>query len=185
MPTLESDSSCGVRSRPIGIFFSGIGGTTASMQDWRPYGIYVVEDSPVLLPRLLDVFNSIPGALVVGHSGRADTALAEIGERKPNAVILDLKLETGSGYDVLLGIVHLQLVPTAIVLTNYTTALYRTEATRLGAAYFFDKSSEIPQAVRVVIELIQKYQETYSEDSNDSGSKREGDDYGRNGRRSR
>jgi DNA-binding NtrC family response regulator len=86
-----------------------------------------------------------------------------------------------SGYDVLLGIARLQVAPTAIVLTNYTMPLYQTEAARLGAAYFFDKSSEIPQVVRVVMELIQKRQKTYSEDSNDSNSKCEGDDYGRNG----
>jgi DNA-binding NarL/FixJ family response regulator len=127
------------------------------------YGIYLVEDSPVLLPRLVELFNTIPGALVVGYSGRADVALAEIAERKPNAIILDLNLEAGSGYDVLLGIARLQGVPTAIVLTNYTMPLYRTESARLGAAYFFDKSTEIPQVVRVVVELIQKYQKTYSE----------------------
>ena len=146
------------------------------------YRIYIVEDSPVLLPRLLDLFSNIPGTLVVGYSGRTDVALAEIAERRPNAIIHDLKLEIGSGYDVLQGIARLDITPTAIVLTNYTMPLYRTEALRLGAAYFFDKSSEISEAVRIVIELIQNHStRILSEYSNGNSPKREGDDYGSDG----
>ena len=40
--------------------------------------------------------------------------------------------------------------PVRIVLTNYTLASYRTAAKRMGADYFFDKSNEIPEMLRVI-----------------------------------
>lgn len=125
------------------------------------YGIYVVEDSRVLLPRLVELCSSITGALVVGYTGRADVAIAQIVERKPNAITLDIKLGIGTGFDVLLGMSRLDAAPTAVVLTNYTNRLYRTQAARLGAAYFFDKSCEIPKMVRVLRELIEKHQKKH------------------------
>ena len=51
-----------------------------------PYRIYVVEDSPILLRLLLEMLDGIPRALVVGYSGRAPEAIAEIIHTAPDAV---------------------------------------------------------------------------------------------------
>lgn len=145
------------------------------------FRVYVVEDSRVLLPRLIDLLANLPGASIVGHSGRAEIAVAEIAARRPAAIILDLKLENGTGYDVLREIARLNVAAIPIVLTNYTTPLYRSEAARLGAAYFFDKSSEIPQMVRAVEALIERHRKQLLEEANGTDSGRKRDDYGSNG----
>ena len=132
----------------------------ATQMDAAPaaYRIYIVEDSEALSSRVIDLLADIAGASVIGCSGRAEIAVAEIAQQKPDAIILDLKLETGTGYEVLLGLARLHVAPIAIVLTNYTTPLYRNEAARLGAGYFFDKSSEVPEMVRTVTALIEGHQ---------------------------
>jgi DNA-binding NarL/FixJ family response regulator len=123
------------------------------------YRIYVVEDSPILLRPLREVLAGIPGALVVGHSGRAEIAIAEIAESIPHAVIVDLMLQSGTGFDVLEAVARQGTkAPIAIVLTNFTMAPYHDRAASLGAAYFFDKSTEIPQMVRVVTALAREHE---------------------------
>ena len=97
----------------------------------------------------------IPGTFVVGHSDSAEEAIAEIVETKPDAIIVDLLLQHGTGYDVLEGVaMQSAKLPLSIVLTNFTMAPHPGRAARLGAAYFFDKSSEIARMFRVITELV-------------------------------
>lgn len=125
------------------------------------YRIYVVEDSPILLRLLRDMLSGIPGARFIGHADRADKAITEIVEKKPDAIIVDLMLETGTGFDVLEAVGQQSAkAPLAIVLTNFTMPPHPEWAERLGASYFFDKGTEILQMFRVMRELVEKHQKT-------------------------
>ena len=122
------------------------------------YRIYVVEDSTILLRLLQEMLAAIPGAFVIGHSDSADEAIAEIVETEPDAIIVDLLLQSGTGYDVLEGVaMQSAKLPLSIVLTNFTMAPHPGRAARLGAAYFFDKSSEIARMFRVITELVEDH----------------------------
>ncbi len=147
------------------------------------FRVCLVEDSPLVLPRLLDVLAGIPGVSVVGDSGRAEVAIAEIAERKPDAIVLDLKLESGSGYDVLAALAQADSPPTVIVLSNYTTELHRLEAARLGAAYFFDKTSEILQMVGALAHLVERRRKQLWGRANGTNSEQSTGDCGGNGGR--
>ena len=132
----------------------------------RAYRIYVVEDSPILLRLLLDFLASLESVCVVGHSGRADDAIGEIASSTPDAIIVDLLLESGSGFDVLEALQHEAAnAPVAIVLTNLAWTPYRERAARLGAAYFFDKSTEILHLFRLVSTLADTHQRGTDRDS--------------------
>jgi len=121
----------------------------------RAYRVYLVEDSSILLRLLQEMLAAIPGAFVVGHSDSAEEAIAEIVETKPDAIIVDLLLQHGTGYDVLEGVaMQSARLPLSIVLTNFTMAPHPGRAARLGAAYFFDKSSEIARMFRVITQLV-------------------------------
>ena len=123
------------------------------------YRIYVVEDSAILLRLLQEMLAAIPGAAVIGHSDRADTAIAQIVESMPDAIIVDLLLQSGTGYDVLEGVaLQSTKLPLSIVLTNFTMAPHPGRAARLGAAYFFDKSTEISRMYRVLTEHVEEHQ---------------------------
>lgn len=112
--------------------------------------VYVVEDSALVRERLIEMLDATPGTLVVGAAARADDAIRDILEERPDVVLLDLKLAQGSGFDVL-RVVH-ERAPevTVFMLSSFASDPYRQLAARLGAQDFFDKSSEF-ERVRDII----------------------------------
>lgn len=106
------------------------------------FKVFVVEDSPQVRDRLLDMLDSIDGVDAIGSADRADAAVARILAERPDAVILDINLAQGSGLDVLRA-VH-QTAPGVEIWmhTNFADEPYRTVCRRLGAARFFDKSND-------------------------------------------
>ena len=124
----------------------------------RAYRIYIVEDSAILLRLLVEMLGGISGAFVVGHSAHAEQAILEIAEAMPDAIIVDLMLATGTGYDVMQALGRQSTtMPVVIVLTNLTMAPHPTWAASLGATYFFDKSTEIVKMFRVINELVKAH----------------------------
>jgi two-component system, NarL family, response regulator EvgA len=112
--------------------------------------VYVVEDSPLVFERLRESIEEV-GAKVVGHADDSSTAIAEIGELRPDAVVVDIALREGTGLHVLKEIGDLpENRPVRVVLTNFNRPWYRDAAKRLGAKYFFDKSCEVPQMLDVL-----------------------------------
>jgi DNA-binding NarL/FixJ family response regulator len=105
--------------------------------------IYLVEDSSLVRARLAALLEALPGASLVGETDRADTAIRGILTLRPDAVLLDLNLAQGSGFDVLRAVCREAPEIDVYVLSNFTDAPYRELAERLGARGFFDKSHEI------------------------------------------
>ena len=121
---------------------------TASAADMN---VYIVEDSASIRERLAAMLGGIEGVTVVGEAETPGDALEGILRTRPDSVVLDIHLVGGTGIEVLRQ-AHLQSPGTVfIVLTNYPNAQYRRICMEAGAAYFFDKSSEIAK-VREVIE---------------------------------
>ena len=119
-----------------------------------PLRVYVVEDSPLVFERLQESMEE-NGASVVGHADDATTAIAEIAALRPDAVVLDIALREGTGLHVLkeIGDFPTENLPARVVLTNFNREWYRDAAMRLGAEFFFDKSSEIPEMLDVLRSL--------------------------------
>jgi DNA-binding NarL/FixJ family response regulator len=106
------------------------------------FKLFVVEDSALLRSRIEAMLGSIPGCCAVGHAARADEAIDGILATGPDAVLLDIQLEQGSGFDVLRALRERGIRVETYVLTNYADSPYRRVAERLGASGFFDKSTE-------------------------------------------
>jgi len=106
------------------------------------YMVFLVEDSPMLRTRLEAMLGSIPGAALAGHAESAPQAIAAILAARPQAVVLDLHLKEGSGFDVMRAVRESAPEIAFYVLTNHPVEGYRITAERLGAKGFFDKSSE-------------------------------------------
>jgi len=98
------------------------------------------------------------GATIVGHADTAQTAIHDIALVKPDVVVIDVALSRGNGFDVLKSLRDHPpaKLPVRVVLTNYTLATYRNAAKRLGADYFLDKSSQIPELLRVIRSLYRR-----------------------------
>jgi DNA-binding NarL/FixJ family response regulator len=104
--------------------------------------VFLVEDSELLRSRLEGVLAAIPGARTVGHAAGAADAIQAILAQRPDAVVLDIHLQQGNGFDVLQALQRAAPHIAVYVLTNYPNEAYRRKAEGLGALGFFDKTSE-------------------------------------------
>ena len=117
----------------------------------KPLQVYVVEDSPII-QRLLASTIAAAQAELVGHSGSAQRAITDLSVLQPDLVLIDIALDSGTGFDVLSIMQQRGLAPAAVkvVLTNRANAEYRDLSYRLGADSFFDKSAEISQVLALI-----------------------------------
>lgn len=112
--------------------------------------VFIVEDSPIVRERLTALLGSIDGAATVGEAASASEAVARILEARPDAVVCDLKLADGSGFDVLRAVHERAPGIELYMLSNFSAEPYRRMAARLGARDFFDKSHEIHRVREVL-----------------------------------
>jgi DNA-binding NarL/FixJ family response regulator len=127
------------------------------MAPQTPIRVYLVEDSPIILQRLIELIEPT-GATVVGHADTASAAIADIAALHPDAVTVDITLKQGNGFDVLeaIAVNSENHPPLRIVLTNYTFGSYRDAAHQLGADHFFDKARQIPEVLTILESLNAK-----------------------------
>ncbi len=104
--------------------------------------VYLVEDSAPLRERLHAMLAALPGVEVSGEAASAAEAIRGIVAVKPDAVVLDLQLADGSGFDVLRALARERVAATVYVLSNFASEPYRRLAERLGACALFDKTLE-------------------------------------------
>jgi two-component system OmpR family response regulator len=107
--------------------------------------VYVVEDSPFIQERLVAMLREIPGVDVVGVADSSTEALAGIAHHQPDVAVVDLRLRTGNGIEVMQGIRRHSADTTVMVLTNYANVIVRRRCEDVGADYFFDKTTEFEQ----------------------------------------
>lgn len=112
--------------------------------------VYVVEDAPLVRERLIEMLDATPGTLVIGAAERADEAIRDILEERPDVVLLDLRLAQGNGLDVLRAVHGIAPEITFYMLSSFASEPYRQLAVRLGAQDFFDKASDF-ERVRDII----------------------------------
>jgi DNA-binding NarL/FixJ family response regulator len=111
----------------------------------QAFKVFVVEDSPPLRERLLEMLGSIEGVTASGSADGSDAAVREILAARPDTVLLDLNLAQGSGFDVLRAVQETAPEVEVWMLTNFSSEPYRSVCRRLGAARFFDKTTEFEQ----------------------------------------
>lgn len=117
--------------------------------------VFLVEDSHVVLERLESMINAVPGARVTGSAAHAERAIRNILDEKPDMVLCDLRLATGSGFDVLRAVRERAPEIDVYMLSNFASEPYRRLAAELGARDFFDKSNEIERVRDVVARRAQ------------------------------
>ena len=127
-----------------------------------PYGgagemkVFIVEDSPAVLERLVEMVGELADTEVVGSAGNYDAAVAGILAARPEVAILDIRLadDHGSGIDVLNRVKPVLPGLKAIVLSNYATPQHIKASADAGAEYFLDKSADF-ERIAGILEQIQ------------------------------
>lgn len=115
--------------------------------------VLIVEDSPLILERIEEELGRHDQVRVIGQESEAQPAIDACEQARPGALVLDLRLSRGSGFDVLRHVKTTGLPVVVVVLTNYANGVYRRQCELLGAEYIFDKSTEFDKAVAVLLQL--------------------------------
>lgn len=102
--------------------------------------LYLVDDHPVVREGLRAVLEAA-GHMVLGETGDATVALADIVRLKPELVLLDVNLGPRSGLDVLLALRERGEGVPVIVLTMLDQPRTVAEALRAGAQGYLLKAS--------------------------------------------
>lgn len=119
-----------------------------------PLRVFVVEDSRRVRDLLTEQLNDIEGVLVVGSAESEQDAIEGLRDTACDVVILDIKLREGSGIGVLRTLDKSSTSDvTRVIFSNYTESEYRTLAKRLGAEYFFDKSTDFRALINLITSL--------------------------------
>jgi DNA-binding NarL/FixJ family response regulator len=116
--------------------------------------ILIADDSAVVRERLIEMLSDLKGVEIIGQAADGLEALNSIRKLKPDAVILDIQMPNGSGIDVLQRIKKKRRRPILIILTNYGDSAYRTKCMDAGADFFFDKSTQFDEVMKVLTGLI-------------------------------
>lgn len=116
----------------------------------------VVEDSPQIAERLVELV-SVPNRVeVVATAASEDDALAACDRHTISLAIVDLQLAQGTGFGV---IRRLRAATGAhpaciVVLTNHAVPALKVAAFEAGADYFLDKSKDFATIPRLIGELL-------------------------------
>ena len=113
--------------------------------------VFIVEDSPSIRDRLVEMLGEIAGVEVVGDAETPADAIAGILRTHPDCVRARLPARSAAPAVDVLRAVHPQSPATVfLVLTNHPNPQYRRVCLDAGASHFFDKSLEFDK-VRDVI----------------------------------
>src|SRR5713101_9267673 len=97
--------------------------------------VFIADDSLLVCARLISMLTEFNKIEIVGHAQDAQDAIVMIGELKPDVAILDIQLKQGSGIDVLRQGKNQRPSMIAIMLSNHSTAYYRTKCLDAGANF--------------------------------------------------
>lgn len=108
---------------------------------------FIVEDSRVILDKLIATLEELTPVSVVGTAADEASAVAwlKAHAETPELMIVDIFLKSGSGLGVLRAAQALQLPARRVVLTNYATDDIRAACEKLGADRVFDKSNQVEE----------------------------------------
>jgi len=121
--------------------------------------IVIADDSNVVRQRLIRLLGDVSGVEVVGQADDVPAARILVETLKPDVAILDVRMPTGSGADLVLELKRMDPVPKVIILTNYAFPENRKKCMDGGADFFFDKSTEFQKVAAVLKKMLKEIQE--------------------------
>ena len=120
-----------------------------------PLSVFIADDSAPVAEMLRELITE-PGRIeVVGQADSEAGTIEALRRLKPDVVVLDLQLKTGSGTDVIRAVrASPELAGMrVIVMSNHTSPHLKAGCMELGANAYYDKVKELPALARMLEEL--------------------------------
>ncbi|MCI4354963.1 MAG: response regulator transcription factor, partial [Thermoplasmata archaeon] len=125
----------------------GDGGTPTTA---GPIRTVIVDDHRVVREGLRAMLHGVSEIEIVGEAEDVDGALATIRATEPDVVLLDVRLQRGSGLDACRMIVERHPAVSVVFLTVYEDEQYVFEALRAGGRGYMLKKASPEDIVRVL-----------------------------------
>lgn len=104
--------------------------------------VFLVEDSPLVCERLVEIIESGGVHRVVGRAATYEDAVKGIVSSGADVGIFDIKLARGNGIEAMTEAKRRLPGLVGIVMSNYATPQHVKASADAGAAFFLDKSSD-------------------------------------------
>ena len=115
--------------------------------------VIIVDDSPLIVKRLVDMLNELPNLEWIKNAGNYSEGLQLINEHQPRVLLLDINLPDKSGIELLRICKTSNPGTKVIMITNQANEYYRKLCLKLGADYFIDKSKEFEQIAEAISDI--------------------------------
>ena len=115
--------------------------------------MYLCDDVAALRLVMRTVLELEPGIEVVGEAGDGATALAEVGDLRPDVLVLDLSLPQLDGLELLEQIHALSPETRVVVFSGYPEKQLGAAARARGARRYIEKGAAVDEVVRAVNEV--------------------------------
>jgi DNA-binding response OmpR family regulator len=120
--------------------------------------VFIADDSAPIAEMLTELLQDSGKVEVIGVGETEAGAIESIRAMKPDVVVLDLQLKSGSGTNVIKAVraspdlAHVRLM----VTSNHTSPQMRAGCLQLGADDYFDKVKEIGALTARIAQLAQE-----------------------------
>jgi len=125
----------------------------------REFRIFIVDDSPIVVNRLIVMLSDIHEVSVVGYASNISSARNAILEIKPDVVLVDIHLKQdaphANGIDLLITLRKTYPNMIIIMLSFNATPQYKSKCIALGANYFFDKSKDFDKIYEILKNMLE------------------------------
>jgi len=118
-----------------------------------PLHVLIVEDSPLISQKLVDMVGTLPFSALNGVVDTEADACEQLAYDHIDVAIVDISLRQGSGFGVLRYMKGLPSEPKSIVYTNADLPPYRRAAFALGASHFMDKNRDFQRLNELLTRL--------------------------------
>jgi len=117
--------------------------------------VLIVDDHPLMRRGVQDVLSGDPELEICGEAEDVADALAQVRSKRPDLVILDVSLPSGSGLELVKDIRSLCSATRSLVLSMHDDAVFAERALRAGALGYINKGrtgTELLAAIRKVLQ---------------------------------
>ena len=111
--------------------------------------IFLADDSPLICERVSAALTDA-GLIVVGQAATPDTCIQAILRSRPDAVVLDVRLQGGSGLQVMRTVRPAAPQIAFVVFSDNASEVYRQRYLLEGASAFLDKGADLGRLAAAV-----------------------------------
>lgn len=115
--------------------------------------ILIADGAAIVRERLSLRVSEISRVEVVGQAKDKGEAISLFDLTEPDAVILDVQMPGGGGFDVLRYVKGRRPEVAVVMMTTFPSSIHREASAKSGADFFVDKANDIGEIIRVVKDL--------------------------------